>query len=332
MKYPKLLKLGDTIGICAPSCGVPNNHHNRLENAIANIESLGYKTIESESVRNANKCVSADSVTRTAEFMDLYNNPKVTAIIPPWGGEFLMDMLPYLDLADLNPKWVCGYSDISTLIFVMTIKYDIATIHGSNLLNMGYKSIHESDIRAFDAMANPRIIQHNAPFWGSYSGWDINTEIYSLTNENKWKSLNGDSHQFSGRMIGGCMDTLCNLIGTRFAPVDQFIDKYKNDGFIWTLESCEMTAAEIYRTLWQMRECGWFKYCTGLIYGRPDGYADVRNFTLLDAFLDGIGSLNIPVIYNADIGHIPPQMQIINGAIGNVVYDNGNVTVTQKMI
>lgn len=43
-------------------------------------------------------------------------------------------------------------------------------------------------------------------------------------------------------------------------------------------------------------------------------------------------SCGVPVIYDADIGHIPPQMQIINGAIGNVVYDNGNVTVTQEMI
>ncbi|NLO47873.1 MAG: hypothetical protein GX111_06085 [Clostridiales bacterium] len=29
--------------------------------------------------------------------MSLYENPDVTAILPPWGDEFLMDMLPLLD-------------------------------------------------------------------------------------------------------------------------------------------------------------------------------------------------------------------------------------------
>ena len=110
MKYPKLLQSGDTIGICAPSSGVSGALLSaRLDNAISNIEILGYKVMETASVRNDKKCVSADSATRAAEFMSLYENLDVAAILPPWGGEFLMDMLPYLDfekLASLPAKWV----------------------------------------------------------------------------------------------------------------------------------------------------------------------------------------------------------------------------------
>jgi muramoyltetrapeptide carboxypeptidase LdcA involved in peptidoglycan recycling len=45
----------------------------------------------------------------------------------------------------------------------------------------------------------------------------------------------------------------------------------------------------------------------------------------------GVGGLNVPVIYDADIGHIPPQMQIVNGAYGKVEFADGRATVTQEL-
>ena len=327
MRYPKLLTAGDTIAVCAPSSGVPEHLRLRFERAVSNVESLGYKVIISDSIMGRTKCVSADAETRAAEFMKMYENPEVAAIIPPWGGEFLMDMLPLLDyerIAALPAKWGCGYSDISTLTFVLTVKCDIASVHGSNFMNMGYARIHETDLFAFEVMSNIKTIQHSSPYWGGFNG-DIKGEIYSLTNESVWKS-DADRHEFSGRMIGGCMDTICKLLGTKYAPIDEFLNKYNADGFIWTLESCEMNAADIYRTLWQMRENGWFERCNGVIYGRAAGYADTYDFTLTDA----LKCLDLPVIYDADIGHVPPQVQIINGAYGHVVYENGQAIITQE--
>jgi len=335
MKYPKWLQAGDAIGVCAPSSGVPENLYERLDNVARNVEALGYNVVETQSLRHNHKCVSADAQTRAAEFLALYENPDVAAIIPPWGGEFLMDMLPHLDferLAALPPKWVCGYSDITTLTFPMTVMADVATVHGSIFMNMGYTRIHETDARAFDVMRQAVSVQESAPLWGEYTGWDIQNDIYSLTNESRWKALDGaERRSFAGRMIGGCMDTICKLIGTRFAPVGAFLEAYRADGYIWTLESCEMNAADIYRTLWQMRECGWFQYCKGILYGRPKGYADTQDFTLADALQAGLGELDVPVVYDADIGHVPPLMQIVNGAYGCVQYENGRATVVQEM-
>lgn len=338
MKFPKLLQKGDTIGICAPSTGAPGEALSlRLDNAIRNVKALGYHVVETESVRKTVKCVSANSEVRAKEFMELYENPTVSAIMPPWGGEFLMDMLPHLDfdkLKKLPPKWICGYSDITTLSFALTVCSDIATVHGSNLLNMGFSDIHESDLRAFDVMSNEKTEQKSWESYGGYTSWDdFSKEVYNLDKPSEWKSLNNsDKVSFHGIMIGGCMDVLCKLLGTRFAPVNDFLEKYKNYGFIWTLESCEMAAPDIYRTLWQMCECGWFKYCNGIILGRPDGYRDKRDFTLIDAYEQSIGKLNVPVIYNADIGHIPPQMQIVNGALGTVIYGCEKAVVTQEYI
>jgi len=334
VKFPKALKPGDTIGVCAPSSGVTGKQLPRLDQAIANVEALGYRVLETPSVRSCVKCVGGDAETRAAELMALYENPTVAAIIPPWGGEFLMDMLPFLDferLSSLPPKWICGFSDITTLLFPVTLCCDVATLHGSNLMNMGYARIHDSDLAAFESMSVSAITQKSAPDWGTYSGDDLEKEIYSLSNKSSWKSLYGqDAHSFEGRVISGCMDTLCCLLGTRFAPVERFLERYKGDGFIWALESCEMNAADIYRTLWQMRTCGWFAHCNGILFGRPGGYSDARDFTLTDALEQSFAALHVPVIYDVDVGHIPPQMQIVNGAYGTVDYREGQATVTQE--
>jgi len=175
MKFPRLLKKGDTIGICAPSSGVPGELLlKRLDNAIINIKALGFNIMETASVRSSDKCVSTDSVARAAEFMSLYENPDVAAIIPPWGGEFGMDMLPYLDferIASLPAKWVCGYSDTTTLMLPLTLISDIATIHGSNSMNMGCAHIHATDLRAFDVMSHNETEQKSWDTWGGFTSW-----------------------------------------------------------------------------------------------------------------------------------------------------------------
>lgn len=58
----------------------------------------------------------------------------------------------------------------------------------------------------------------------------------------------------SGRLIGGCMDCLVNLTGTEYDYVSEFNDKYKDDGIIWFLESCDINVFAIRRAMWQMEK------------------------------------------------------------------------------
>lgn len=332
MIYPDKLQRGDVIGACAPSSGLKAHHIERLDTAIRQIKDLGYDVIETESVRKDDgKCTSASPEIRMKEFMELYENPLVKAILPPWGGEFLMEILPLIDweyIKTLTPKWIIGYSDTTTLTFPFTLLTGIATVHGSNLMNMGFVPLPESDKVVFDFISQDKFTQHNSIKYGGYADTFDN---YKLDKDTVYKTLfNVGEVVFQGRMIGGCMDTICKLIGTKFAPVAQFIEKYKNDGFIWALESCEMSAADIYRTLWQMKENGWFKYAKGVVIGRPNEYKDNYGFTIKDALIRVFEDLDIPVIYDADIGHVPPQIQIMNGAMGTFSYKQGKATILQE--
>lgn len=112
MRYPENLKKGDTIGICAPSAGITDEFKQaQLDCAIKNLKELGYKVIETKSVRTSVNGRSASSCQRAEEFMELMENKDVKLILYATGGDFLMEMLDELDfekLKKLPPKWTRG--------------------------------------------------------------------------------------------------------------------------------------------------------------------------------------------------------------------------------
>jgi len=341
IRYPEPLKKGDTIGIVAPSSGVTGVFANKLDFARKQLKVLGYKTLEGEHVKKQEKLTSASAKDRAAAFQRMYYDESVAVIIPPWGGEFLMDMLPYLDYEKLKKapsKWVMGFSDTSTLLFALSLNINIATAHGPNLLDFGNSSIDPSVINALEILNKKKgdsIKQESLKFyqkeWLDVSENDF--PPYDLTEKVNWAIL-GDKNvvKFNGRLIGGNLDVICKLIGTPFDRVSEYIQTYKEDGILWYFESCEMSSTDLYRTLWQMKMNDWFKYCAGVLMGRADGYEDIGDFNLKDAYEKVFVDLEIPVVYNIDLGHLPPQLVLINGAYAEIEVSNGKGKIIQKMI
>ena len=271
----------------------------------------------------------------------MYLDASISAIIPPWGGEFLMDLLPYLDFEKLKQapaKWIMGFSDTSTLLFALTLRLHMATAHGPCLLDFGSVSIDPSVKRALKILgkdAKDTFEQESLELY--QKEWlDVTKDhfpAYDLTEKVNWKILGTQNEvQLKGRLIGGNLDVICKLIGTEYDQVKHFIETFKDDGILWYFESCEMNSPDIYRTLWQMQMNGWFKYCSGVVLGRADGYNDVGDFTIEDAYEKVFNPLNISVVYNIDLGHLPPQLIFINGAYAEISVKNGKGKVTQKMI
>lgn len=179
------------------------------------------------------------------------------------------------------------------------------------------------------------VIQYSSNYY--QSSWEKTfknpaTGFY-FDKKTEWKNLSGDKEvEFSGRLLGGVVNTLQILIGTPFDNVNEFISNYTKDlGVVWYLETVGMTAAEIYRALWQMKYHGWFQNTNGILLGRASGYSPTKNFTLEDALYE-IFEDKIPVIYDADIGHMPPQNIFVNGAVGQISYFEGKGTIKMKYV
>jgi muramoyltetrapeptide carboxypeptidase LdcA involved in peptidoglycan recycling len=115
-------------------------------------------------------------------------------------------------------------------------------------------------------------------------------------------------------------------------PVKNYLNTCSEDGIIWYFESCEMNTTDIYRTLWQMKMNHWFEDCQGFIFGRSKGLSPIENFTLEDALRSGLEDLNVPVVYDVDLGHLPPHLTFINGAYAACSVKEGKGIIKQKLI
>ena len=66
----------------------------------------------------------------------MIEDKNIDIIIPPWGGELLIEILEYLDFTKWKAKWVLGYSDTSVLLLAATLNTGIATAHGTNFVDL----------------------------------------------------------------------------------------------------------------------------------------------------------------------------------------------------
>lgn len=329
MKYPDFLKEGDYIGITAPSKGIDIDYKIlELDNAKLNLEKMGYKTKETGNVRTCNKGRSSAPKERAKQFMELWENDDVSAIICAAGGDFACEMLDYLDfeyLKNTKPKWIQGFSDITNIGFVFTTNLDIATIYGENIRDYGMNELHKTLTDSIELMEGKEIIQNSFKFCEPKFVEKDTFASYKLTEKTAWKNLNGEEKiNFSGRCIGGCFDVIINLIGTKYDKVNDYIEKYKSDGIVWFFDIFDMSTPQVFCHLWQMKNAGYFEYCNGIIFGRPLIIREDYEISFEKSIKDALDGLNIPIIYDADIGHIPPQIPIVNGAILEVICQSGN--------
>lgn len=328
MKYPKFIKENDLIGITAPSAGiVEEGTLLRIDNAKRNMEKLGFRCIETSNVRTDTQGRSSSGEERKQQFMKLWNDDEVSAIIMGAGGDFLIEMLEFLDFEEIKnsePKWIQGYSDITTLSFVITTLADIATIYCDNFKSYGMKNLYRNLIDAIDIMKGEEVIQHSFEKCVTEKIKDDPYYEYNLDTENLWKTIdNSKKVHFKGRAIGGCLDCILNLIGTKYDNINNYINKYKDDGIVWFLEVYEMNTAQLICRLIQMKQSGFFKKCSGIIFGRPMYLREEYEIKNDEAIKQALGDLNIPIIYDTDIGHVAPQMAIVNGSVLDVTFEDG---------
>lgn len=337
MRYPTRLETGDMIGVTATSAGYEAEADlAALASGIRHFNELGYEVLVTDNVRTFHKGRSSDGPTRARELMQLFGNRKVRSIIAACGGDYLVEMLPYVDFQSLeaDPKWVQGYSDTTGLTYTITTNFDIATIYSYNFSTFGMEQWHRSLTDCVRILEGNDVVQHSFDLYqDGYQEKVTGLESFALTKPVEWKNAFPGKNQsqtelvIKGRLLGGCLDVLLTLIGTRFDKTLEFIDRYKEDGILWFLESFDLGGEAIVRGLWQLREAGWFQHAAGFIFGRPAMYHSETDTSYEEAVLSILGELGLPIILEADIGHKPPQFAMVNGAIAEVRSKGGKGSI-----
>jgi muramoyltetrapeptide carboxypeptidase LdcA involved in peptidoglycan recycling len=329
LRWPAPLKRGDRIVVTAPSSGVPAALHPRLDLVLGHLRAQGLVVEEGRCLRDERSSASAPAAARAAELMHSLLRDDVAAVFPPWGGELAIELLDRLDwaaLAQAKPKWLIGYSDTSTLQVPLTLRAGWPTAHGACLMDLAPAQTEVLTTQMLGHLGTPRggrFAQAQSRHW--QRKWtDFAAQpgcAFDLTEPTARRWLNAPAGHteeqtlhLSGRLLGGCLDTLVHLAGTPHLP-------WPGAGTLLFLENAELSPVGLVRALHRLRWAGWFEAgLAGVLWGRsaaPDSTA-AEALRYEEAIARELGTLPCPVLVDVDIGHRPPQLLLVNGAWADV--------------
>lgn len=350
MRYPKNLPQNGTIGFLAPSFGCAiEPYYSAFQNSLKKWQDMGYQVklgpncYESKGVGISNTPEACGE-----EVMAFFLDKESDCLISCGGGELMCEILDYVDFNQLSqsePKWYLGYSDNTNLTFLLTTLCDTASIYGPCAAAFGMEPWHPSLQDAYGLFTGQKHIISGYDLWEKESLKDEEhpLEPYNVTEKRIHKLyLNGNwipdasavsdtiSVKMSGRLLGGCMDCLINLVGTKYDKVSDFAEKYNADGIIWFIEACELNAFDIRRAMWQMDHAGWFKNVKGFLIGRPGNSESIMGLDVYRAILATAEKYNVPVIMDMDIGHVAPMMPLVTGSLAEVQINGNEVQIAME--
>ncbi len=333
MNKPNYLTKNISINLIAPSFGCTTEpYKTRLAEAINKFKKLGFKIKEGANIYKAlGVCSSNTPELRAKEFMDAYKDPETNLILSVGGGELMNEILPYIDFEEIKklpPKWFMGFSDNTNLTFTLTTLADVVTIYGPNAPSFYPKRLQYEALNSLRMLAGKKSFKGYKRF-ELESTKDENNPLAKLK-LNKKKIITPINYKepFEGILLGGCLDCLINLCGTKYDKVKDYV---KDKEIVWFLEACDLNPLGIRRALFELKEAGWFETAKGFIIGRAYNYKDnVFGVNRINAVTDILKELELPILIDADLGHLPPTIPMMTGAKAKISFSEENIFVDYK--
>ena len=274
---PPRLKQSDTIGIVAPASHFDFEKFNR---GIAVLESMGFNTSVPERLFNKKEYFAGSDLERAEMVNRYFADTTIKAIMCARGGYGSIRILSLLDYETIqkNPKIFVGFSDVSALLSTLYLRCRLVTFHGPTVTTLG-----NSDNMTKDSLLS-MITSGEKPEIAMESGFTI------------------QPGSASGPVLGGNLNTLCHLLGTKFQP------DFK--GCILFLEDRGEGPYRIDRMLSHMKLAGCFNGLAGLILGT---FEDCGNTGDIIRIASDIFDDKIPIIAGLEVGHGKRNLAIPTG-------------------
>lgn len=274
---PGVLHKGDTVGIVAPAGPV---NREQFETGITRLRELGFNPVFSKSIFNRELYFAGGVRRRVEELHEMFREPEVKAIICARGGYGSNHLLPHLNLGLIarNPKILCGYSDLTTLLTHFHDTTGLVGFHGPMLT----KDFSRPD------------------------GVDFASFSSASMGQQQWRVTSSDSPGLEpiakgtaeGKLYGGCLSLLVATLGTPYEI--QTVDT------ILFLEDLGEWPYRIDRMLMHLKYAGKLEKVRGIVFGEmvecaaPAG----SDYTLQEVIGRTLDGLNIPVAFGLRSGHV----------------------------
>ena len=282
MIRPNKIKIGDTIGVVAPSNPIIDDNVQEIEEAKKIIEELGFKVKFSKNLFSNMNSYSASAKEKAEDINEMFNDKDVKMIWCAKGGENSNSTFEYLDyeMIKQNPKIICGYSDITSLTNMITERTGLVTFSGTNFKTI---ATDETDYSLKEAIK--RFV-------------DGSLELGVL--EDQYTTIKEGIAE--GELIGGNLSLTRAMVAGKYS-ID-FTDK------ILFLEELgfETGPALASNYLYYMKQNGVFDKIKGIWLGN---YTHESGISLEEILLDTIGDeFKGPIIKSENFGHIEKKTVI----------------------
>ena len=312
------------IYFVAPSFGVNIKYYKtRFNKALENLKELGYECIIGDNVYKAEGIIASNTpALRGKEINDAYKSNS-DIIWSVGGGEVMVQMLEYVDfdlIKNSNSIFV-GFSDNTNLVYLIATMLDKYAIYGCNAPSM-------STIE-YDSLDTLNMINDKKEFIG-YKRWQLKYDnpkpVHKYEFDKRTKMISINFNYAKGRIIGGCLDCLIGLCGTKYDNTVNYMKKHKDEGIIFFMEACDLNSVMLIRGLTQLKYAGWFDLVDAFIIGRSFNYFN-KSFgvSMIDAYKMILEPFNKPIILNAPIGHLSPTLPIYVGKKVEVSFEKNTL-------
>lgn len=293
--HPPFLQAGDTIGILSTA---RKTEAAVIGKASTIIERFGYKVkLAPNLFASANQFAGTD-LERIEDMHSLLTDPAVKAIICARGGygtSRIVDAINW-SLLEQQPKWICGFSDVTTLL--------------CHLQRKGIESLHCTMAALFDM---------------EDAGKRTSVEsIFRLLTGQPFE-MEAPAHPFNrsgqatGQIIGGNLSILNHLIGTSSDP------DYR--GKILFMEDLDEYLYHVDRMMVQLKRSGKLAKLAGLIVGHMSDMNDNPvpfGRTAYEIIREHTAEYDYPVAFGFPIGHEPLNLAVpVGRKVEFGVGDNG---------
>lgn len=312
LKAPRL-RTGTQVGIVCPSWGGVGAYPRRAEQGLRQLERLGFRGVYATHARNQHGPVSDTPSNRAADLHELFLNPQIGAILAAIGGDHSCHLLPLLDfgLVREHPKIFAGFSDVTVLNVAFYVQAGLVTFNSPSLL-VEFGEYPEMDEYTRDhwlrLVTSSQATGPLAPstWWTEeYLSWDTPPDQLRPRQRRPspgWTWLKEGVGE--GVLLGGCLESLDHLRGTRFWP------NWEGALFFFETSEEKPPPERVDAILMDYENMGVFEQIHGLLVGRPMRYSDEEKTQLRQVLLERTAKYDFPILCDMDFGHTTPQLTL----------------------
>ena len=285
---------------------------------------------------------------RAADLLKAFKDPDIDMILCAIGGNDTYRLLPFLFENDelqkaVSEKIFLGFSD-TTINHLMLHKVGLNTFYGQSFL----ADLCEMDKEmlpytrdCFEELIDTGSIKKIIPSDIWYEGrTDFSLKqigIPLISHKNSGFELLQGKPVFSGKILGGCIDTLYDMFDPEtHEDMPQLCRKYQLfpdvedwKGKILLLESSEekMPPEKYRRALSYLKNTGIFEVISGILVGKPmdETYIEEYKKVLKEEINE-----QLPILYNLNIGHAMPRCIIPFGIEATVDADKQTIVFNNE--